>query len=276
VGDGNNRSSTHEVHPCSVILLVPTDDDARRNAVDEVEPSFEESPALHELIQRGRLDGRNTLVMKAFNSGGSLKILAARAPRNLRMHDAKVLLIDEADAMEITIEGDPILLAEKRTVAHPDRKIVCGSTPTSEDTSVVARRFDESTQEIFEVPCPECGAFNEIACSNIERESGEPETAKYMCPHCKAFVDERNKPDMVDNGRWRALKPDVVGHRGFRINALVSLLPNASWGQLAREYLDAKRGGPCLPGIRSRTTSGATWTKIYEWAVMLLPSLARA
>lgn len=89
--------------PCSVILLVPTDDDARRYAVDEVEPSFEESPALHDLIQRGRLDGRNTLVMKAFNAGGSLKILAARAPRNLRMHDAKVLLIDEADAMEIAI-----------------------------------------------------------------------------------------------------------------------------------------------------------------------------
>jgi phage terminase large subunit GpA-like protein len=132
-----------------VILLVPTDDDARRYAVDEVEPSFEESPALHDLIQRGRLDGRNTLVMKAFNAGGSLKILAARAPRNLRMHDAKVLLIDEADAMEITVEGDPILLAEKRTVAHPDRKIVCGSTPTSEDTSVVARRFDESTQSLL-------------------------------------------------------------------------------------------------------------------------------
>jgi phage terminase large subunit GpA-like protein len=63
--------------PCSVILLVPTDDDARRYAVDEVEPSFEESPALHDLIQRGRLDGRNTLAMKAFNAGGSLKILAA-------------------------------------------------------------------------------------------------------------------------------------------------------------------------------------------------------
>jgi hypothetical protein len=63
--------------PCSVILLVPTDDVARRYAVDEVEPSFEESPALHDLIQRGRLDGRNTLVMKAFNATGSLKILAA-------------------------------------------------------------------------------------------------------------------------------------------------------------------------------------------------------
>ena len=245
--------------PCSVILLVPTDDDARRYAVDEVEPSFEESPALHDLIQRGRLDGRNTLVMKAFNAGGSLKILAARAPRNLRMHDAKVLLIDEADAMEVTVEGDPILLAEKRTVAHPDRKIVCGSTPTSEDTSVVARRFDESTQEVFEVPCPECGVFNEISWSNIEWNSGEPETAQYMCPHCKGMIDERRKPGMVDNGRWRALKPDVVGHRGFRINALVSMLPNASWGQLAREYLDAKRGGPHMMQVFYNTVLAKPW-----------------
>jgi phage terminase large subunit GpA-like protein len=57
--------------PCSVILLVPTDDDARRYAVDEIEPSFAELPALRDLIQRGRLDGRNTLVMKAFAGGGN-------------------------------------------------------------------------------------------------------------------------------------------------------------------------------------------------------------
>jgi phage terminase large subunit GpA-like protein len=57
--------------PCSVILLVPTDDDAGRYAVDEIEPSFAEWPALRDLIKRGRLDGRNRLVMKAVAGGGS-------------------------------------------------------------------------------------------------------------------------------------------------------------------------------------------------------------
>lgn len=245
--------------PCSVILLVPTDDDARKYAVDEIEPGFAESPALRDLIQHGRLDGRNTLVMKTFAGGGSLKILAACAPRNLRYHDAKVLLIDEADAMKVTAEGDPIALAIKRTVAHQDRKIVIGSTPADEDTSIIARLYNESSMEVFEVPCPECGVFNEIIWSNIEWKSGQPETAKYMCPHCKELINERTKPEMVEAGRLRAQKPEIKSHRGLSFSAFISLLPNASWGQLATEYLEAKRGGPALMQVFHNTVMGKPW-----------------
>src|SRR3954454_11608717 len=101
--------------PSPIILLVPTDEDARGIAVDEVEPIFEATPALHGLIKKGRNDGRNTLTRKALLGGASIKILSARAPRKLRRHDCRILLIDEADAMEITTEGDPISIAEKRT-----------------------------------------------------------------------------------------------------------------------------------------------------------------
>ena len=45
---------------------------------------------------------------------------------------------------------------------------------------------------------------------------------------------------MVGAGRWRATRPEVQGHAGFRLNALVSLLANASWGKLAAEFLQAK------------------------------------
>jgi phage terminase large subunit GpA-like protein len=43
-----------------------------------------------------------------------------------------LLFADEIDAMELTVEGDPLAIAEKRTFAHADRKIVRGSTPTEE------------------------------------------------------------------------------------------------------------------------------------------------
>lgn len=33
---------------------------------------------------------------------------------------------------------------------------------------------------------------------------------------------------------------EINDHAGFRLNALVSLLPNASWGRLAREFLTVK------------------------------------
>jgi len=45
---------------------------------------------------------------------------------------------------------------------------------------------------------------------------------------------------MVENGRWRAQKPEIVRHAGFRLNSLVSLLSNASWARLASEFLKAR------------------------------------
>ena len=47
--------------------------------------------------------------------------------------------MDEVDAIAMTAEGSPILLAEKRTLSFADRKIVIGSTPTFEETSHVLR-----------------------------------------------------------------------------------------------------------------------------------------
>jgi phage terminase large subunit GpA-like protein len=51
---------------------------------------------------------------------------------------------------------------------------------------------------------------------------------------------------MVEQGRWRATNPDVIGHAGFRLNALVSLLAKASWGLLAAEFLAAKNDSDLL------------------------------
>ena len=245
--------------PCSVILLVPTDSDTKRYATDEIEPSFNESPALRGLMGRGRVDGRNTMTMKTFLGGGSLKILAARSPRNLRAHDTKVLFIDEADGMEVTSEGDPIVLAEKRTLAHADRKIVVGSTPTLEGISVVDRLYGESDQRLFEVPCMRCGALFEILWRHIQWPQGQPEKAICECPHCARANEERFKAEMIEAGDWRITRPEIRGHAGFRINAMVSLFANANWGILAAEYLKARRAGPMELQVFRNTIEGDVW-----------------
>lgn len=172
--------------------------------------------------------------------GGSLKVVAAKAARNLRRYNVRLLFIDEADGMEATAEGSPIVLAERRTLSFPDRKIVLGSTPVHEDTSHVLRAYAQSDQRIFEVPCPECGTFSEITWDAITWDEGAPESAGWRCPHCAAEIEERHKPGMVEDGRWRALRPEVQGHAGFRMNALVSLHANASWAKLAAEFIGAK------------------------------------
>ncbi|SIS71577.1 phage terminase large subunit family protein [Paracoccus saliphilus] len=226
--------------PAPILALLPTESDCRDYIVSDVEPIFSASPSLAGLLDDdGGEGGRNTLLSRRF-PGGSLKVVAARAPRNLRRHNVRVLLIDEADGMEITAEGNPLVLAERRTLSFADRKIITGSTPVFEDTSHVLRAYAASDQRIYEVPCPECGDFHEITWKDIQWPEGEPERAHYVCPHCGCVIDERHKPGMVAKGRWRAQRPEVKGHAGFRMNALISTLANASWAKLATEFVTAK------------------------------------
>jgi phage terminase large subunit GpA-like protein len=236
--------------PASIMLLLPTADDARDTVLSQIDPVFEASPALRGLIAEEIADDepgrkrkgrkrRNTILNKRF-AGGSLKVVAAKSPRNLRRHTVRVLIVDEADAMLSGIEGNPITLAERRTLTYRNRKIVVGSTPIFEDSSHVLRGYAASDRRVFEVPCPECRARTEILWSHIEWEPDRPETAAFRCPHCRSLVPEDRKPAMIAAGEWRATQPDVKNHAGFRLNALASTLPNASWGKLAKEFLDAK------------------------------------
>jgi phage terminase large subunit GpA-like protein len=226
--------------PCPVLALLPTESDCRDMVVSDLEPVFNATPSLMNALAVD-MDGetRSTMLSRRF-PGGSLKIIAARAPRNLRRHTVRVLMCDEVDAMETSAEGNPIRLAERRTMSFPNRKIICGSTPVFEDTSNILRAYADSDRRIFEVPCPECGSFTEILWEHIEWSPNPPEDAAFRCPHCKALIDERHKSSMVHAGVWRATAPEVRGHAGFRLNALVSGLTNASWGKLATEFIAAK------------------------------------
>lgn len=226
--------------PAPILCLLPAEADCRDYMVSDVEPIFSASPTVSDALSDERDDaGRNTLLSRRF-PGGSLKIVAAKAPRNLRRHNVRILFIDEADGMESTPEGSPILLAERRTLSFPDRKIVMGSTPVHDETSHVLRAYAQSDARIFEVPCPVCGALTEIQWTDIVWDEGAPATARFRCPHCAVEIEERHKPSMVAQGHWRATRPHVQGHAGFRLNALVSLHANAAWGKLASEYVSAK------------------------------------
>ncbi len=249
--------------PCPVIVLLPTESDCRDFVVSTLDPTFGASPALRgALADEADESGRSTLLHRRF-PGGSLRIVAAKSPRNLRARTARILLMDETDAMTMTPEGSPITLAEKRTLSFPDRKIIQGSTPTDELTSNVWRSWMESDQRAYKVPCPDCGAFFEIVWACIEWPDGEPDKAACRCPHCESVIDERHKASMVSQGHWEAQRPDVKGHAGFRLSALVSTLANASWGKLAAEFIAAKKSPDTLR-VFVNTVLGEIWREAAD------------
>ncbi len=249
--------------PAPVLFVLPTEDDCRTFVVSNVEPTFEASPCLANVLAGDQgSEKRNTLLSRRF-PGGSLKVIAAKAPRNLRAHNARILIMDETDGMEMTKEGSPIPIAERRTMSFPDRKIVIGSTPIYEDSSHVLNAYERSDKRIYEVPCPECADFHEIQWKDIHWPEGEPERAHWACPSCGSVIEEKYKGNMVAAGRWRITAPEVKGHAGFRINSLVSPLENAAWGILAKEFLAAK-DDPALLQTFVNLVLGQGWRESGE------------
>ena len=242
--------------PCPLLVLQPTTDDARDYAVT-VESLFEASPALRgKLSEDSDPNGRSTMLAWRF-AGGSVKFLAARSPRTLRRHTARVLLMDEVDGFEVTSEGDPIRLAEMRTQTFADRKILMGSTPVF-DHGPISRAYAESDQRVYEVPCPECGDFAEVMWRDLKWNDGDPESVRWCCPNCGSLVPERFKSQMTAAGRWQATRPEVRGHAGFRLNALISPHFNARWPKLVAEFLVAKRD-PATLQVFTNTILGEPW-----------------
>ena len=223
-----------------IIVLMPTEADARGIMVDDIEPLFASSPELHGLLPEPARDerGRSTLLQR-FYPGGSVKAISSKAARNLRRHTARCVYADEVDAMEC-IEGDPLKLAERRTLTYRNRKLVAGSSPKVEDTSLICKLYAESDQRIFEVACPQCSHRFELLWRHIEWPPDQPEVAHAVCPECGGVIEERDKPALVASGRWCATHPEITGHHGYRSNALVSTLANCAWGKLAREFIVAK------------------------------------
>lgn len=259
--------------PAPILTLLPTEDDCRNYIVSDLEPIFDASPTVAGILATAADEtGRNTIRHRRF-PGGSLKIVAARSPRNLRAHTVRILLIDEEDAMEVTNEGDALDLAIKRTLSFPNRKIIRGSTPTDADTSTICREYDASDRRVYEIQCVECSEFAEPKWDQIEWEKDRdangvviahrPKTAAWGCPNCGVLIPERRKAEMVANGRWRALRPEVQGHAGFALSALISPHVNASWAALATEYVEVHDDPDRLKTFRN-TLLGEAWSESID------------
>lgn len=250
--------------PTSVIVYVPTDEDARKIMVEDIDPGFRNSPALQAEMRLGRFDGRNTLTVRSFTGGGTLKVLGTNAPRNMRSHRARKIYWDEVDGMVVTKEGDPVTLGENRAASFPDQKFIRGSTPVGEGESFIWKGYQESDQRIFEVPCTKCGVYFEMLWAHVDWPKDKPREAVVVCPHCAGTNEHRFKAEMVENGEWKRTKPEVPEHAGFKMNALISLQPTAGWGTLAEKFVAAKAAGPSGLQPFRNTVEGLPWSTTLD------------
>ena len=149
--------------PCPVMCMQPTLDMGQTLSKDRIAPMIRDTPRLTGLVDTKSRYAGNTVMKKNF-PGGHITIVGANSPSSLASRPIKVLLADEIDRYPKSAgtEGDPLDLAKKRQTTFWDYKTVMVSTPTIKGDSRIEDAYLLSTQEEWNVPCPECGAWGSI------------------------------------------------------------------------------------------------------------------
>lgn len=262
--------------PGPILAVQPTVDLAKRLSQQRIEPLIEESPELRERVLPSRArDSGNTILGKRF-PGGQLILTGANSAVGLRSMPARWVFLDEVDAYpgDVDGEGDPIALAEARTISFGHRaKLFLASTPTIKGLSRIEREWELSDQRRYHVPCPQCGALQWLRFERLRWEAGRPETAAYACEHCEEPIAERHKTAMMaeENGAcWIATaEPEVrelaeaSGTVGYHISGLYSPLGWLSWEEVARGWEAAQKNDAALKTLKN-TILGETWQERGE------------
>lgn len=256
--------------PSSVLIVQPTIGDAEDYSKEELDPMFEDCPALAPIAFQKEVEEdkkkSNTMTHMRFTGGAIVSLVGAVSARGFRRVSRKRILMDEVDAYEVSAgkEGDPVKLAMKRSNAFHDGKGCAGSTPTTKGASRIEALFESGDQRRYFVPCPHCGHMDYLVWT--QRSSGghymvfdseRPEDAHFVCSANGCVIEHHHKREMIDRGEWRAAKK-FRGKASFHIWAAYSLNPKDAWGHLAAEFVDASKSAEELKTFIN-TVLGETW-----------------
>ncbi|MDE4924357.1 phage terminase large subunit family protein [Ralstonia insidiosa] len=251
--NGNNWLGYIAHHaPGPALFVMPTLNDLKKNVLQRIDPMIRETPVLSERFAKpASRDAANNMFVKEFN-GGMLILSGANSASALASMPIRYLYGDEIDRWphDVDGEGDPLDLAEQRTVTFRSRKkILLTSTPTLKGFSAIEREFNRSDRRYYFVPCPHCGHMQPLRWKD---EDGTPrirwerdakgkhlaKTARFLCEECGVLIEERYKTQMLAAGRWQATAPGDGETVGYHLNALYS--PFYSWSQMVSDFLKAK------------------------------------
>jgi phage terminase large subunit GpA-like protein len=253
--------------PCPIMVVQPTVEDAQGYSREEIAPMLRDCPRLAGLVADKSRVSESTILHKSF-PGGSLSMVGANSARGFRRVSRRVVMFDEVDGYPPSagLEGDQIKLGIKRTEYYHDRKVIAASTPTDEGVSRIAPMFEEGDQRRYHVPCPHCDHMDFLVFRSREDRRGhvmrwpddQPELAYFECAECGCDIDEVHKFEMLERGEWVA-EAEFSGHASFHLWAAYSMAPNATWGTIASEFVEASRKGADALKTVINTTLGETW-----------------
>lgn len=178
--------------------------------------------------------------------GGILFIENASNPVSAKSKTIKILLVDEVDefAAQYTSGDDPLDMLGERTITYTSSaKRLYVSTPTVKGVSRIEYLYNKSTQEHFNIACPNCNTWQYFVFEGFVYSPRNVEHVAYQCKECETLIYEHQKTELFKTARWIAENPKSK-IRGFHANAFyypVGL--GLNWSQIIERYENVKDGG---------------------------------
>lgn len=247
--------------PSPMLLLRPKIDDAESWAKERFAPMVRDTPVLRDRVRMARGTDA-TLRYKAF-PGGFLFVPSAQSATECASRSALFIACDEVDRMEVIPgEGNPIEIVFRRQGAADIGMEIITSTPRDAETTNIWPYLEGGTCEKYHVPCPACGAQQELLWDHLRWEKGHPETAAYACAACGVLIGEREKPAMLAAGQWVATYPEHA-YPSSHLNSLYSPFAKSSWATLAGEW-ERARGKPADLQVFVNTRLAELWAETAD------------
>ncbi len=237
--------------PCDMVVVQPTDVALRKFNSIKLNRMIERTDVLKAKVypQSSRSATGSTTYEKKFPRG-SLSLLLASSPANLRMLTAKKALCDEVDEYEDDLEGqgDPLSLVargQKSFVASGTWKRAYVSTPTIEEISKIDEKHRAGDQRRWHVECPQCksrivlewNAPFDPSTYGLKFNKTHPYNAHYVTPCCGAIIEGAQKLAVYRTGRWEATAPGPGKYPSYHFDELSA--PFSTWEDIAAQFVAA-------------------------------------
>jgi phage terminase large subunit GpA-like protein len=232
-------TATHD--PCTILWAGPNDA-ASETASTRFDTIIAATPVLAERFGTRTARSRiNNVGLKTYD-GGRLVFVSAGSPSSLASHPARIVIADEVDRFPTSLrkEGDPIGLLRARGTTFARRKFVALSSPTQEGASRIEALYEEGDRREWHWRC-ECTADHVPQWEHVTWTPGDPLSARYAMPCCGLVLEDGQRWQAMQRGRWIATGEGRPGVRSYRFRGLSS--PWIKMDELVAEY-EAAKGQP--------------------------------
>ena len=237
--------------PCDMVVVQPTDVALRKFNSIKLGRMIELTAPLRDKVypQSSRSAAGSTTYEKRFPRG-SLSLLLASSPANLRMLTAKKALCDEVDEYEDDLDGqgDPLSLVargQKSFKASGTWKRAYVSTPVIQDASKIEEKHAAGDQRRWHVECPHCkerivlewNAPYDPTTRGLKFKRTFPHQAYYVAQCCGGVIESAQKVAVYRTGRWVATAPGPGKYPSYHFDELSA--PFSTWDGIAADYVAA-------------------------------------